>query len=188
MGVLWFGTAGFLCALGSCFYIFQPSFPDHTVLSCRVESLDNLDSLRQSSPSSAAFSYPRPHSAAAGYCAPSRNSSSRYSTGTILSHRTASMDSSHHARCVICAHSLVCASVARCLFGFFCLCVISYFIFWPHTVYMCCPRMVSGRRTCCVCERALGSGAAMVIEALSLCFHLACFQVRGHDRVRPRSQ
>lgn len=32
-----------------------------------------------------------------------------------------------------------------------------------------------------MCERFLGSGAAMVIEALSLCFHLACFQVRGHD-------
>lgn len=38
-----------------------------------------------------------------------------------------------------------------------------------------------------MCERALGSGAAMVIEALSLCFHLACFQVRGHERVKVRS-
>lgn len=34
-----------------------------------------------------------------------------------------------------------------------------------------------------MCERVLASGAAMVIEALSLCFHLACFQVRGHDGV-----
>lgn len=47
------------------------------------------------------------------------------------------------------------------------------------TVHMCCPRMVSGRKSCCVCEHVLGSGAAMVIEALSLCFHLACFQVRS---------
>ncbi|XP_035992039.1 LIM domain only protein 7b isoform X3 [Fundulus heteroclitus] len=43
-------------------------------------------------------------------------------------------------------------------------------------------RMVSGRRTCCVCERALGSGAAMVIETLSLCFHLTCFQCVGCHR------
>lgn len=34
-----------------------------------------------------------------------------------------------------------------------------------------------------MCERVLASGAAMVIEALSLCFHLACFQVRGRDWV-----
>ncbi|XP_070692261.1 LIM domain only protein 7b [Pempheris klunzingeri] len=102
----------------------------------RYESLDNLDALRQSSLSTATFNYPRPHSAA-GFCAPSRNSSSRYSTGSILSQRNASMDSAHHGR------------------------------------------MVSGRRTCCVCERVLGSGAAMVIEALSLCFHLACFQCVG---------
>ncbi|XP_070826282.1 LIM domain only protein 7b [Chaetodon trifascialis] len=101
----------------------------------RFESLDNLDNLRQSPLSS--FSYPRPHSAAAGYYVPSRNSSSRYSTGAMLSQRNASMDPSLHGR------------------------------------------MVSGRRTCCVCERALGSGAAMVIEALSLCFHLACFQCVG---------
>ncbi|XP_047220067.1 LIM domain only protein 7b isoform X3 [Girardinichthys multiradiatus] len=43
-------------------------------------------------------------------------------------------------------------------------------------------RMVSGRRTCCVCERVLGSGAAMVIDALSLCFHLTCFQCVGCHR------
>ncbi|XP_070765202.1 LIM domain only protein 7b [Enoplosus armatus] len=106
----------------------------------RHESLDNLDTLRQSPLSTATFSYPRPHSAAAGYCAPSRNSSSRYSTGAILSQRNASMDSFHHGR------------------------------------------MISGRRTCCVCERVLGSGAAMVIETLSLCFHLACFQCVGCHR------
>uniref|UniRef100_UPI0037E80192 LIM domain only protein 7-like isoform X3 n=1 Tax=Semicossyphus pulcher TaxID=241346 RepID=UPI0037E80192 len=62
----------------------------------RYESLDNLDTCRQSPLSSTTFSYPRPHSAAAGYCAPSRNSSSRYSTGAILSQRNASMDSSHY--------------------------------------------------------------------------------------------
>lgn len=63
----------------------------------RFESLDDLDSLRQPSPSScAALAYPRPHSAAAGYCAPSRNSSSRYSTGAILPRRPATPDCSHH--------------------------------------------------------------------------------------------
>ncbi|XP_071345409.1 LIM domain only protein 7-like isoform X3 [Trachinotus anak] len=106
----------------------------------RYESLDNLDTLRQSPISTATFSYPRPHSAAAGYYAPSRNSSSRYSTGAILPQRNVSMAAAHHGR------------------------------------------MVSGRRTCCVCERVLGSGAAMVIEALSLCFHLACFQCVGCHR------
>ncbi|XP_047437624.1 LIM domain only protein 7b isoform X2 [Mugil cephalus] len=39
-------------------------------------------------------------------------------------------------------------------------------------------RTVSGRRTCCVCERVLG-GAAMTVETLSLSFHLACFQCVG---------
>uniref|UniRef100_A0A3Q1H541 PDZ domain-containing protein n=1 Tax=Acanthochromis polyacanthus TaxID=80966 RepID=A0A3Q1H541_9TELE len=59
----------------------------------RYDSLDNLDTLRQSPISSAMISsYPRPHSAAAGFCAPSRNSCSRYSTGAILSQRNASMD------------------------------------------------------------------------------------------------
>ncbi|XP_067442687.1 LIM domain only protein 7-like isoform X3 [Thunnus thynnus] len=105
----------------------------------RYESLDNLDMLRQSPIPTATFSYPRPHSAAAGYCAPSRNSYSRYSTGAISSQRNPPVDSYHG-------------------------------------------RMVSGRRTCCVCERALGSGAAMVIEALSLCFHLTCFQCVGCQR------
>lgn len=60
----------------------------------RFESLDNLDTLRQSPLSP--FSYPRPHSAAAGYYVPSRNSSSRYSTGAMLSQRNASMDPSLH--------------------------------------------------------------------------------------------
>ncbi|KAI3377558.1 hypothetical protein L3Q82_008726 [Scortum barcoo] len=63
----------------------------------RHESLDNLDTLRQSPLSTATFSYPRPHSAAAGYCAPTRNSSSRYSTGGIPSQRNASVGLSHHA-------------------------------------------------------------------------------------------
>ncbi|XP_078103045.1 LIM domain only protein 7-like isoform X2 [Sander vitreus] len=105
----------------------------------RFDSLDDLDTLRQTALSTT-FSYPRPHSAAAGYCTPSRNSSSRYSTGSLLSQRHAFVDSSHHGR------------------------------------------MVCGRRTCCVCERVLGSGAAMVIEALGLCFHLACFQCVGCHR------
>ncbi|XP_077941584.1 uncharacterized protein LOC120811151 isoform X13 [Gasterosteus aculeatus] len=53
----------------------------------RYESLDDLDALRLSTLSTATFSCPRPHSAAAGYRAPTRNASSRYSTGTMLSHR-----------------------------------------------------------------------------------------------------
>ncbi|XP_033965825.1 LIM domain only protein 7-like isoform X5 [Pseudochaenichthys georgianus] len=61
----------------------------------RYESLDDLDTLRQSHPSVATFSYPRPQSVAAGYCVPSRNSSSRYSTGSILSQKS-TFDSSHH--------------------------------------------------------------------------------------------
>ncbi|XP_032380326.1 LIM domain only protein 7 isoform X3 [Etheostoma spectabile] len=105
----------------------------------RFDSLDDLDTLRRTPLSTSTFSYPRPHSAAEGYCAPSRNSSSRYSTGSLLSQRP-TFDSSHHGR------------------------------------------MVCGRRTCCVCERVLGSGAAMVIEALGLCFHLACFQCVGCHR------
>ncbi|XP_035855379.1 LIM domain only protein 7-like isoform X5 [Sander lucioperca] len=108
----------------------------------RFDSLDDLDTLRQTPLSTTTFSYPRPHSAAAGYCTPSRNSSSRYSTGSLLSQRHAFVDFSHHGS----------------------------------------PRMVCGRRTCCVCERVLGSGAAMVIEALGLCFHLACFQCVGCHR------
>ncbi|XP_041812847.1 LIM domain only protein 7b isoform X3 [Chelmon rostratus] len=60
----------------------------------RFESLDNLDTLRQSPLPT--FSYPRPHSAAAGYYVPSRNSSSRYSTGSMSSQRHASMDPSLH--------------------------------------------------------------------------------------------
>ncbi|XP_062286580.1 LIM domain only protein 7-like [Scomber scombrus] len=98
----------------------------------RYESLDNLDTLRQSPVSTAMFNYPRPHSAAAGYCAP--------------------------------------------------MCYCLYFVCLFYTVNICCPRMVSGRRKCSVCERALGSGAAMVIESLSLCFHLTCFQCVGCQR------
>lgn len=94
-------------------------------LLCRHESLDDLDTLRQSPVSTATFSYPRPHSAAAGYCAPSRNSSSRYSTGAMLSQRNASMGSSHHGRFVIHANtdpvSLV--HVVVCYF----LCLIIHF-------------------------------------------------------------
>ncbi|XP_029982849.1 LIM domain only protein 7-like isoform X2 [Sphaeramia orbicularis] len=102
----------------------------------RYESLDNLDTWRQSPVSTTVFNYPRPHSAA-GYCVPSRNSSSRYSTSAALPQKNAPSDTSHHGR------------------------------------------MIRGRRTCCMCERVLSSGAAMVIEALSLFFHLACFQCVG---------
>ncbi|XP_037103928.1 LIM domain only protein 7-like [Syngnathus acus] len=47
----------------------------------------------------------------------------------------------------------------------------------PHS-----SRMDSGRRTCCVCEGHLSSGAAMVIEELNLSFHFACFQCVGCQR------
>ncbi|XP_067352314.1 LIM domain only protein 7-like isoform X3 [Channa argus] len=80
----------------------------------RHESLDNLDSLHQSQALTTTVSYPRPHSAAAGYCGPSRNSYSRYSTGSILSQRSPSEDSPHHGRvfsgrrtCCICGHAMI---------------------------------------------------------------------------------
>ncbi|XP_034385234.1 LIM domain only protein 7-like isoform X3 [Cyclopterus lumpus] len=111
----------------------------------RYESLDDLDTLRQSPLSTATFSYPRPNSVAAGHCTPSRNSSSRYSTGSIISQKNV-FDSPHHSG------------------------------------------MVSGKRTCCVCERVLGIGAAMVIETLGLCFHLACFQCVGCHRHLGRTE
>ncbi|XP_068430443.1 LIM domain only protein 7-like [Clinocottus analis] len=111
----------------------------------RYESLDDLDTLRQSSLSTATFSYPRPHSVAAGYCAPSRNSYSRYSTGSMISQKN-TFDSPHHSG------------------------------------------MVRNKRTCCVCESVLGIGAAMVIETLGLCFHLACFQCVGCHRHLGRTE
>ncbi|XP_034145666.1 LIM domain only protein 7b isoform X3 [Esox lucius] len=37
-------------------------------------------------------------------------------------------------------------------------------------------RILSSRQACSVCGIPLGRGAAMVIQALGLCFHLACFQ------------
>ncbi|XP_077421019.1 LIM domain only protein 7-like isoform X2 [Vanacampus margaritifer] len=98
----------------------------------RYESLDALGTPR----STFAPGYPRPHSAAAGYCGPSRNASTRSNTGLRSSQRKTPTDSD------------------------------------PG-------RMVSGRRTCCMCDGHLSSGAAMVIEALSLCFHFACFQCVG---------
>ncbi|XP_024658328.2 LIM domain only protein 7 isoform X7 [Maylandia zebra] len=61
----------------------------------RYDSLDNLDNLRQ--PQSSIYSYPRPHSAAAGYVTPSRNASSRYSTGSVLSLRNPYIQSCHQA-------------------------------------------------------------------------------------------
>ncbi|TRY54369.1 hypothetical protein DNTS_011130 [Danionella cerebrum] len=37
-------------------------------------------------------------------------------------------------------------------------------------------RLVSGRRLCCRCQQPLGKGAAMLIDSLELCFHIACFK------------
>ncbi|XP_077446119.1 LIM and calponin homology domains-containing protein 1-like isoform X2 [Stigmatopora argus] len=98
----------------------------------RYESLDTLRTPR----STLTSSYPRPHSVAANYCGPSRNSTASYNSGSRPFQRNTPTDSR------------------------------------PG-------RMVSGRTTCSVCEGHLSSGPAMVIEALSLCFHFACFQCVG---------
>ncbi|XP_045554392.1 LIM domain only protein 7-like [Salmo salar] len=37
-------------------------------------------------------------------------------------------------------------------------------------------RVLTSRQVCSVCVCPMGRGAAMVIETLNLCFHLACFQ------------
>ncbi|XP_041848379.1 LIM domain only protein 7-like isoform X2 [Melanotaenia boesemani] len=62
----------------------------------RYESLDNLDALRQPPDSAGTFTYPRSQSAAGGYCAPTRNASSRYSTGSVSSQMNAYPESFHH--------------------------------------------------------------------------------------------
>lgn len=101
-------------SLGSCFgyvgssvvffFFFLQPYCFLNFIFCllhRFDSLDNLDTLHPAPLTTAPFNYPRPHSAAAGYCAPSRNSSSRYSTGAIVSQRNASMDPSNLGRYVI---------------------------------------------------------------------------------------
>ncbi|XP_057707979.1 LIM domain only protein 7-like isoform X2 [Corythoichthys intestinalis] len=98
----------------------------------RYESLDTF----RSPHSTLTAGYPRPHSAAANYCAPSSHSAAGYNNDSRAPQRSTSTDSR------------------------------------PG-------RMVIGRRTCSVCEGHLSSGPAMVIEALSLCFHFACFQCVG---------
>ncbi|XP_029901494.1 LIM domain only protein 7b isoform X2 [Myripristis murdjan] len=118
----------------------------------RYESLDNLHTSAVSS-TMASPHYSRPHSAA-GFSLPSRTCSPRYSVGPGLSQRQQpwSIDSS------------------------------SGFIPGDEPANQSLPgsqqygRFVSGKKTCCVCEHVLGRGAAMVIEALGLCCHLACFQ------------
>ncbi|XP_056145155.1 LIM domain only protein 7 isoform X3 [Lampris incognitus] len=37
-------------------------------------------------------------------------------------------------------------------------------------------RSVSGKKICTFCDNPLGKGAAMIIESLGLCYHLACFK------------
>ena len=39
-------------------------------------------------------------------------------------------------------------------------------------------RSVSGKKLCSSCGHPLGKGAAMIIETLSLYFHIQCFKVR----------
>ncbi|XP_076011890.1 LIM domain only protein 7-like isoform X2 [Genypterus blacodes] len=56
----------------------------------RYDSLDNLQTWRQSPGSTTADDYPRPHSAAGGFTPPSRNMSSRYSTGGALPQKSKS--------------------------------------------------------------------------------------------------
>lgn len=96
LGCLWRGACIWApqqlvrCFISSITTLTFPSFSTilwTVLLLCRYESLDDLDALRLSTLSTATFSCPRPHSAAAGYRAPTRNASSRYSTGTMLSHR-----------------------------------------------------------------------------------------------------
>ncbi|XP_034019309.1 LIM domain only protein 7b [Thalassophryne amazonica] len=120
----------------------------------RYESLDNLDTLRQSPLSTSTVGCFRPHSAA-DYV-PTRNASSRYTTGSSLSHSRThfSEDTTGH---LLPGNEPADQSMPTSHHG----------------------RVVSGKRICCVCERVLGRGAAMVIEALGLCFHLACFQCVG---------
>ncbi|KAM3877065.1 LIM domain only protein 7b [Diretmus argenteus] len=132
----------------------------------RYDSLDNIHtSWHQSLFSTSTASYSQPHSAAAGYSEPkrgnsepSRSCSPRYSVGANLSQKQAplTMDLSRASPSYFTPGD---ESAGQSLT-------------WSQQ----CGRLVSGRRTCCVCQRALGRGAAMVIEALSLCFHLACFQ------------
>lgn len=49
----------------------------------RYESMDHLESWRHSPVASLTFTYPRPQSAAAGYCGSTKISSSRHSTGSM---------------------------------------------------------------------------------------------------------
>lgn len=43
-------------------------------------------------------------------------------------------------------------------------------------VFLSC-RSVSGKKLCSSCGHPLGKGAAMIIETLSLYFHIHCFKV-----------
>lgn len=115
----------------------------------RYDSLDNLDS-----PTSSSVAVDnRPHSVA-GCSAPSRMSASRYSLGAGSSehHSPWSRPSSTSPTPGEEPQSQ------------------------SHPSSQPVGRLVSSSLACCVCEQALGRGAAMVIEALALCFHLACFQ------------
>ncbi|XP_046887119.1 LIM domain only protein 7-like isoform X3 [Hypomesus transpacificus] len=116
----------------------------------RYESLDDLDI---TTPISSTVNQNRPHSAA-GYSTPSRISASRYSLGAGSSehHPPWSRPPSTSPTPGEEPHSQSQPSIQPAA------------------------RLVSGSLACCMCERSLGRGAAMVIEALALCFHLACFQ------------
>uniref|UniRef100_A0A3P9L1Z3 LIM domain 7b n=1 Tax=Oryzias latipes TaxID=8090 RepID=A0A3P9L1Z3_ORYLA len=136
----------------------------------RYESLDNLDVLHHSPDPPPALAYPRSNSATGSYSTPSRTASSRYSTGSMLSGRNAFME---HGRYLF---SVIFPPLSAEIY------LSSYYTFWPHNDAVCCSWTFSTWRTCCVCERILGSGAAMVIEALSLFFHYTCFQCVGCHR------
>nr|XP_023647967.1 LIM and calponin homology domains-containing protein 1-like isoform X2 [Paramormyrops kingsleyae] len=48
---------------------------------------------------------------------------------------------------------------------------------WPSDVQSpVANRSVSGKKLCSSCNQPLGRGAAMIIETLSLCFHIGCFK------------
>lgn len=46
-------------------------------------------------------------------------------------------------------------------------------------LFLC--RSVSGKKLCSSCGQPLGKGAAMIIETLSLYFHIQCFKVGDRE-------
>ncbi|MEQ2213440.1 hypothetical protein XENOCAPTIV_015091 [Xenoophorus captivus] len=55
----------------------------------------------------------------------------------------------------------------------------------PDTLPPLPNRSVSGKKLCSNCGQPLGKGAAMIIETLSLYFHIHCFKVGAPYRFKP---